>query len=60
MMTRFAIPPATNDNCTRRNHLTEKVEPAILVVAAAIGRKIARDLVAAKPANDNQSEFKDV
>lgn len=52
---RLAVPPPANDgNQTPLNTYADTLHPAILMVAAALGRKIARDLIAEATANDKR------
>ncbi|MFV3077942.1 hypothetical protein [Niveispirillum fermenti] len=51
---RLVIPPANDGNTKPLNAHADTLDPAVLVVAAALGRKIARDLIAATTANDKR------
>lgn len=52
---RLAVPPPANDGSqTPLNTYADTLHPAILMVAAALGRKIARDLIAEATANDKR------
>lgn len=54
---RLAVPPPANDgNRTPLDAYADKLDPAILVVAAALGRKIARDLIASTTSNDKRPQ----
>lgn len=53
---RLVIPPANDGNTKPLNTYADTLHPAILVVAAALGRKIARDLIAEATANDKRSQ----
>ncbi len=54
---RLAVsPPANDGNQTPLDAYADRLDPAILVVAAALGRKIARDLIAAATSNDQRPQ----